>query len=971
MGTADTAGGVNAMILKSYLDEIGRLSGNPIDIEVRSDLATNASAFDIREDMSDTLIIAISQSGSTADTNTYLSMATLERAAGKGALLLGIINKRDSDGDKMIRQAGGGVIYTGTGRDVEIAVASTKAFYAQIAAGTILSMKIAEALAEKINDSKVTSKFNHTLLGDIEQFVGEAPTRGEEPYNIPDKLRTFLGALGKDAEGNEKPHVLKDVAAYWALQRTEWKIVGGGQSFYAAKEGRIKLGELDYRSFPFDNLRGYESPDTLKKSWVICNLADMQGEGRKFYEKGPERVMDMLKAGAAVTVVAHEGDDRFLAKEGKGRFDEWLTPVQGEMLPRLTVIYVPKTTEKFAAIVNTAADHALGYFVARAMNDRADRCKEAKAQLERQGVYTALAGRLKDIVRDINEGMYNTGFPPEMAMTFIERFMRLSKEPDNPHFLKSMEEILDIMIAVNTHPIDAVLHQAKFVTVGATRKSFDLRIGRRIQEVFEDSAFPLLEGDHRIAERLYKDYCQNMKTQVHLEELPSGGTRIMVVAEKDAADENGAAKSAEIRGILKGSGLVITGEDQLVIDDIPSSNTIIKVFDVSASAKKLAGSKTGSAIVKGLIDGRKRKFDEASQALKGQSKMYPDPAHDVPEYMEGMLSEKLGLSDDMEPNIRLDRPEFPMGLRKRIRKGEIKRIIIAGEDISNAAGDAIRGVIEGYVRDVKNLLAKEAAERGIDLSGYDFNVDVKSVTALDALSFEVADKMSDTLVIGIPTPGRNAELNDFMEKAGERGAGLLGIVGDAAQDIVHTVVDDFNGGIFTIDDERGWPYQNRIAAGSIYAMSIAQALAESVYNRVKEGQKTGPEDAQVPLELDIYERMNEILADDIVELRYGIPNHMRVFINGVARAKKENLDHPLLKAVKYWFHKKTEWKVMGGGPGHDVTSYSIKRVSRICGKFVPSEYEENYKHVDTSTQSLVVLNLANNRGLGNTFNLDT
>ena len=82
------------------------------------------------------MAIAVSQSGTTTDTNR-----TVDLLRGRGAAVIGIVNRRGSD----LTDKADGVLYTSDGRDVEMSVASTKAFYAQVAAGTLLSCAIAEA----------------------------------------------------------------------------------------------------------------------------------------------------------------------------------------------------------------------------------------------------------------------------------------------------------------------------------------------------------------------------------------------------------------------------------------------------------------------------------------------------------------------------------------------------------------------------------------------------------------------------------------------------------------------------------------------------------------------------------------------------------------------------------------------------------------------------------------------------------
>ena len=88
------------------------------------------------DDMSGTLVVAISQSGTTTDTNR-----TVDLVRARGAHVVAIVNRRNSD----LVSKSHGVLYTSDGRDVEMSVASTKAFYSQVAAGHLLACALAQA----------------------------------------------------------------------------------------------------------------------------------------------------------------------------------------------------------------------------------------------------------------------------------------------------------------------------------------------------------------------------------------------------------------------------------------------------------------------------------------------------------------------------------------------------------------------------------------------------------------------------------------------------------------------------------------------------------------------------------------------------------------------------------------------------------------------------------------------------------
>ncbi|MBW2085270.1 MAG: SIS domain-containing protein, partial [Deltaproteobacteria bacterium] len=134
-GTAGVAALGCAEFFKYYL--------KGADIQISAVKASEFSGFMLEETQEDTLVVAISQSGTTTDTNRAVDM-TKER----GAHTLAIVNRRDSD----ITFKVDGVLYTSSGRDIEMSVASTKAYYSQIVAGSILGLKVAQLLGTLSDD---------------------------------------------------------------------------------------------------------------------------------------------------------------------------------------------------------------------------------------------------------------------------------------------------------------------------------------------------------------------------------------------------------------------------------------------------------------------------------------------------------------------------------------------------------------------------------------------------------------------------------------------------------------------------------------------------------------------------------------------------------------------------------------------------------------------------------------------------
>ena len=161
-GTAAVAG----QSMAAVLDE---LAGGTLDVSAIT--ATELSGFGLRRDMSDTLAVAVSQSGTTTDTNR-----TVDLLRGRGAAVLAIVNRRSSD----LTDKADGVLYTSDGRDVEMSVASTKAFYAQVAAGVLLACAISETAG------RGTDQRRHELLSSLRQ--------------LPDAMRQVLARRDVVAE---------------------------------------------------------------------------------------------------------------------------------------------------------------------------------------------------------------------------------------------------------------------------------------------------------------------------------------------------------------------------------------------------------------------------------------------------------------------------------------------------------------------------------------------------------------------------------------------------------------------------------------------------------------------------------------------------------------------------------------------------------------------------------------------------
>ncbi|NDH11166.1 MAG: SIS domain-containing protein, partial [Actinobacteria bacterium] len=209
------------------------------EIEVEAVLATELSGFRLRPDMSDTLIVAVSQSGTTTDTNR-----TVDIVRNRGANVIAIVNRRGSD----LTDRADGVLYTSDGRDVEMSVASTKAFYSQIAAGLLLSIAITdELLGDEMADDRA----------DLLKGITE----------LPAAMEIVLG----------RRDIIGEAARQFAPSRRYWAMVGNGPNRIAAQEVRVKLSELCYKSIAADSTEDKKHIDLSSEPLIFVCAAGLSG----------------------------------------------------------------------------------------------------------------------------------------------------------------------------------------------------------------------------------------------------------------------------------------------------------------------------------------------------------------------------------------------------------------------------------------------------------------------------------------------------------------------------------------------------------------------------------------------------------------------------------------------------------------------------------------------------------------------
>ena len=434
-GTADIAGAAVAAALDRYLK-----SNN---LNIISRVASELSGFLLKDDLSDTLVIPITQSGTTTDTNRAVTMAK-----DRGACIICIVNRRQSD----ITAKSDGVFYTSDGRDIEMSVASTKAFYSQIIAGHVLGLFFAQLMGAR-NDDYITAELRN-LEG--------APQLMEQVFARRDQISASV----KKAPSKK----------YWA-------IVGSGPNKAAADEIRIKLSELCYKTISSDIVENKKHIDLSAEPLILICAAGNPGPVAEDIVKDAA----IFKAHkAAVIVFANEGDDRF----------DKIADV---------VIPIPVAPMPLPVILNTMAGHLWGYYAACAIDEEALIFREfrnnlnlAMARLVKMdySLYEMIAdAQLRRVINDFyqkfnnsrNDGVFNLLGGRTISDLMLLAKYAAGKLPleDFRHEFKREEDfsspldLLDVTLgkAIDelTRPIDAIRHQAKTVTVGTSRKEKELK----------------------------------------------------------------------------------------------------------------------------------------------------------------------------------------------------------------------------------------------------------------------------------------------------------------------------------------------------------------------------------------------------------------------------------------------------------------------------------------------------------------
>lgn len=288
-GTSWHAGLVGEYLIEEY-------ARVPVEVEYASEFRYRNPIISNKD-----LVIAISQSGETADT-----MAAIELAKERGATIFGICNVVGSS----IPRATHAGVYTHAGP--EIGVASTKAFTAQVTVLTLIAFYIAQQRGE-ITQSKLIEYL--TELNEIPELV-------ERTLQTHDQIRMIAGKF-KDSNN--------------------CLFLGRGSSFPVALEGALKLKEISYI-----HAEGYPAAE-MKHGPIALIDEDMPviviATNHSSYEKVVSNIQEVRARGGHVIAIVSEGDTVV-----KGMVDY--------------VIEIPQTGEAFVPLLATVPLQLLAYYIA-------------------------------------------------------------------------------------------------------------------------------------------------------------------------------------------------------------------------------------------------------------------------------------------------------------------------------------------------------------------------------------------------------------------------------------------------------------------------------------------------------------------------------------------------------------------------------------------------------------------------------
>ncbi len=283
----------SALIAEYLIEELARI---PVEVEYASEFRYRNPIVTEKD-----VVIAISQSGETADT-----LAAIELAKERQALIYGICNVIGSS----IARASHAGSYTHAGP--EIGVASTKAFTAQVTILTLLALQLAQ------NKGTISQSRLRQVLYEMENI----------PQKIKETLETNEAAIAIAAKYKDAPNFL---------------YLGRGVSFPIALEGALKLKEISYihaEGYPAAEMK--HGPialidENMPVVFIATNVSA--------HEKIVSNIQEVKARKGKVIAIVNQGDTTI-----RGLADD--------------IIEVPETDEVLSPLVSVIPLQLLSYHIA-------------------------------------------------------------------------------------------------------------------------------------------------------------------------------------------------------------------------------------------------------------------------------------------------------------------------------------------------------------------------------------------------------------------------------------------------------------------------------------------------------------------------------------------------------------------------------------------------------------------------------
>ena len=398
MGTCHTAAVAIAAIMNNHP------AIKESTIRVKAYLASELSAFHIRENMDNTVLIAIAQSGTTMDTNVAVKMASEQ-----GAHTVAILNKREGDISYLVDTT----LYLGNGRDIEIAVPSTKTYVCHILVGYILTCFLGQEINRNSSDDYLALK---------------------KLIDLPQQLSAII----ENFQSNQLALCLEKF-----LQNPHWYVVyDSPDSYIAGIEARIKLSECCYQSVPL--LSEEEFIDAGVNNAVVIFLA---GSSRS-------KVQTFLdKANKLNNYVVLVGDNQIISKAQLPK--DSMTKIPYANGPsNLAILPMIINCQLLAYNIALKLDSRQHFFLNLA--DDIDSQMDCKARLQEILLFEKNDSRMSGYQEEKLDSLRNN----------ISQFLLYSKNES----LDLVKEDLWYLARYSMRPIDTIKHQAKTITVGTQRQ---------------------------------------------------------------------------------------------------------------------------------------------------------------------------------------------------------------------------------------------------------------------------------------------------------------------------------------------------------------------------------------------------------------------------------------------------------------------------------------------------------------------